>query len=115
MNLYFSESRSMKFISPFSGNTFTVDMTGTESEIKELFSTLLSVKPSAIKGITDNFGNYYTFASILRNFQVNPNSVYYLVLNQNEDKSKDTSRSNTNRGSQNNETTSKKSSNKIKI
>lgn len=90
MNPFFSESRTLKFCSPSNGNIYNIDMTGNENEIRELISAIISVKPSSIKGFTDNNGNYYTIASILRTCHFNTYNVYYPIINNtNDQKRKD--------------------------
>ena len=51
-------------------NLINIQLSGEETELKELISTITDLSPSQIKGIKDSQGNYYTFSSAMKSLNV---------------------------------------------
>ena len=54
-------NRIIKVISPFTFQTFKIELNGEENELRELLATILNINPNSIKGLRDSYNNYYTF------------------------------------------------------
>ena len=85
-------NRIIKIISPFTFQTFKIELNGKESELRDLLATILEINPNSIKGIRDSYNNYYTLSSAVKNPHLNTNPYnYYTVViqelnNMNNDK-----------------------------
>ena len=77
------QNKLITIISPYTGEQFKIELSGEESEFRELLATLLNIDPSHIKGLKDSFGNYYTISCALKDpyIFVNGNNLFSLVLN----------------------------------
>lgn len=75
-------NKLIKFISPFSGEKFQIELSGEEKEIRDLLGTILHTNPLNIKGLRDSFGNYHTISSLLKNPNINSNlgEIFSIVL-----------------------------------
>ena len=83
MNNKIFDNRIVKLISPINNEIFKIDLSGDENELKDLISSLINVNISSIIGLKDNFGNYYTISSAIKNPYLNSNSLFFIVLNNN--------------------------------
>ncbi len=85
MNNKIFDNRIVKLISPINNEIFKIDLSGDENELKDLISSIINVNISSIKGLRDNFGNYYTISSAIKSPYLNSNSntIYFIVLNNN--------------------------------
>ena len=89
-NSYFNKML-IKIVYPDSNDSFNLELTGNETEIKDLIATILNVPITHIKGIKDIYNNYYTFSSALRNPTLTRNySPYYTIVLGNSYTSSDT-------------------------
>ena len=80
-NEVFYLNRIIKIISPFTFQTFKIELNGEENELRELLATILEVDPNSIKGIRDSYNNYYTLSSAVKNPHINTNPYnYYTVV-----------------------------------
>jgi hypothetical protein len=72
--------RIIKVITP-SNEIYSIEISGNESEIKDLLCVLAGVSTSDIKGIKDKYGNYYTLSFAINNSIINSDfsDCYYLV------------------------------------
>ena len=79
------DNRIVKLISPINNEIFKIDLSGYENELKDLISSIINVNISSIKGLRDNFGNYYTISSAIKSpyLNSNSNSIFFIVLNNN--------------------------------
>lgn len=86
--LYFS--KIIKIISPYTGQSFNVDLNSEENELRELLGIIIGVSPQSIKGLKDSYSNYYTLSSALKNpnLNFNPNNYFTVVTKENELKKK---------------------------
>ena len=77
------QNKLITIISPYTGEQFKIELSGEESEFRELLATLLNIDPSYIKGLKDSFGNYYTISCALKDPYIfaNGNNLFSLVLN----------------------------------
>ena len=74
-------NRIIKIISPFTFQTFKIELNGKESELRDLLATILEINPNSIKGIRDSYNNYYTLSSAVKNPHLNTNPYnYYTVV-----------------------------------
>ena len=74
-------NRIIKIISPFTFQTFKIELNGEENELRELLATILEINPNSIKGIRDSYNNYYTLSSAVKNPHINTNPYnYYTVV-----------------------------------
>ena len=82
MNQFFV-NRIIKIISPFNEDVISIELGGTEKELKELIGAILNINPLSIKGIRDSFGNYHTISSAIKNTQLTMeySSYYFIVIN----------------------------------
>ena len=85
MNNKIYDNRIVKFISPINNEILKIDLSGDENELKDLIGSIINVTPSSIKGLKDNFGNYYTISSAIKSpfLKFNSNSLFLIVLNNN--------------------------------
>ena len=76
------QNKLITIISPYTGEQIKIELSGEESEFRELVATLLNIDPSFIKGLKDSFGNYYTISSALKDPFIfsNGNNLFSLVL-----------------------------------
>ena len=79
-------NRLIKIISPINEEVFSIELGGTEKELRELMGAILNVNPASIKGIRDSFGNYHTISSAIKNNQLTMeySSFYFIVINHNQ-------------------------------
>ena len=59
-----------------------IQLSGDETELKDLISVITDLSPSQIKGIKDSQGNYYTISSALKSLNIFPskeNQYYELI------------------------------------
>ena len=72
----------IKIISPFTFQTFKIELNGEEEELRDLIATILGIHPNSIKGIRDSYNNYYTLSSAVKNphINTNPNNYYTVVI-----------------------------------
>ena len=59
-----------------------IQLSGDETELKDLISAITDLSPSQIKGIKDSQGNYYTISSALKSLNIFPskeNQYYELI------------------------------------
>ena len=80
MNNKIFDNRIVKLISPINNEIFKIDLSGDENELKDLISSLINVNISSIIGLKDNFGNYYTISSAIKNPYLNSNSLFNLMI-----------------------------------
>ena len=79
-NIYFL-NRIIKVISPFTFQTFKIELNGEENELRDLLATILEINPHSIKGLRDSYNNYYTLSSAVKNPHINTNPYnYYTVV-----------------------------------
>ena len=85
MNNKIYDNRIVKLISPINNEILKIDLSGDENELKDLIGSIINVTPSSIKGLKDNFGNYYTISSAIKSpfLKFNSNSLFLIVLNNN--------------------------------
>ena len=82
----FYVNRLIKIVSPINEEVFTIQLGGSEEELKELIGTILNINPQSIKGIRDSFGNYHTISSAImnKNLTMGYSQFYYIVINNNQ-------------------------------
>ncbi len=74
-------NRIIKIISPFTFQTFKIELNGEENELRELLATILEINPNSIKGLRDSYNNYYTLSSAVNNPHINTSPYnYYTVV-----------------------------------
>ena len=85
MNSFYM-NRLIKIVSPINEEIFTIQLGGSEEELKELIGTILNINPQSIKGIRDSFGNYHTISSAImnKNLTMGYSQFYYIVINNNQ-------------------------------
>ena len=85
MNSFYM-NRLIKIVSPINEEIFTIQLGGSEEELKELIGTILNINPQSIKGIKDSFGNYHTISSAImnKNLTMGYSQFYYIVINNNQ-------------------------------
>ena len=68
-------------LSPVTGMTFKIELNGEEKSLRELLGTILEIPSSSIRGIRDNYNNYYTLSSAINSKIINtsPNKYYSIV------------------------------------
>ena len=68
-------------LSPVTGMTFKIELNGEEKSLRELLGTILEIPSSSIRGIRDNYNNYYTLSSAINSKIINtsPNNYYSIV------------------------------------
>ena len=68
-------------LSPVTGMTFKIELNGEEKSLRELLGTVLEIPSSSIRGIRDNYNNYYTLSSAIKSKIINtsPNNYYSIV------------------------------------
>jgi hypothetical protein len=73
----------IKIISQYSGESFNIELKGSEGSLKELLGTILNISPNEIKGIRDTYNNYYTLSSALKSKNINeyPNNYFSIITN----------------------------------
>ena len=83
-NLYMN--KIIKIISPITYQSYKVEISGNEVELKELLGEILEIDPHSIKGLRDSFNNHYTISNALQNplLNNNPNNYYTVVLKENK-------------------------------
>ena len=77
------KTKLIKLISPYDGNQFNIELKGSEESLKDLLSTILYIPSKSIKGIKDNYNNYYTLSSALKSQNINkyPNNYFSVIIN----------------------------------
>ena len=74
-------NRIIKIISPFTFQTFKIELNGEEDELRDLLATILEINPNSIKGLRDSYNNYYTLSSAVKNPHINTSQYnYYTVV-----------------------------------
>jgi hypothetical protein len=68
-------------ISPYNGQHFNIELKGSEESLKDLLGTIMHIPASSIKGIKDNYNNYYTLSSALKSNDINiePNNYFSII------------------------------------
>ena len=91
-------NKMIKIISPYDGGQFNIELKGSEESLKELLSIVLHIPSSSIKGIKDNYNNYYTLSSALNthNIRKGPNQFFSVITNNDIIKNNDIITSNIN-------------------
>ena len=80
-NNIFYLNRIIKIISPFTFQTFKIELNGEENELRDLLATILEINPHSIKGLRDSYNNYYTLSSAVKNPHLNTSPYnYYTVV-----------------------------------
>ena len=76
-------NKMIKIISQYSGESFNIELKGSEESLKELLGTILNISPNEIKGIRDTYNNYYTLSSALKSKNINeyPNNYFSIITN----------------------------------
>ena len=71
----------IRILSPITGMTFKIELNGEEKSLRELLGTILEIPSSSIRGIRDNYNNYYTLSSAINSKIINtsPNNYYSIV------------------------------------
>jgi hypothetical protein len=72
--------RIIKIVTP-NNEVVSLEVSGEESEIKELLSALTGISASEIKGIKDKYGNYFTMSFAVKSNSITSDfsEIYYLV------------------------------------
>ena len=71
-------------LSPVTGMTFKIELNGEEKSLRELLGTILEIPSSSIRGIRDNYNNYYTLSSAINSKIINTSpSNYYSIVTEN--------------------------------
>ena len=76
-------NKMIKVISPYDGGQYNIELKGSEKSIKELLSIVLHIPLNSIKGIKDNYNNYYTISSALnaKNIKKGQNKFFLVITN----------------------------------
>ena len=76
-------NKMIKVISPYDGGQYNIELKGSEKSIKELLSIVLHIPLNSIKGIKDNYNNYYTISSALnaKNIKKGQNQFFSVITN----------------------------------
>ena len=76
-------NKMIKLISPYNGNVFNIELKGDEESLRDLLSIILNIPSKSIKGIKDNYNNYYTLSSALKSQNINkcPNNIFSVIIN----------------------------------
>ena len=76
-------NKMIKIISQYSGESFNIELKGSEGSLKELLGTILNISSNEIKGIRDTYNNYYTLSSALKSKNINeyPNNYFSIITN----------------------------------
>ena len=76
-------NKMIKIISQYSGESFNIELKGSEGSLKELLGTILNISPNEIKGIRDTYNNYYTLSSALKSKNINEyqNNYFSIITN----------------------------------
>ena len=74
-------NKMITIISPYNGRHFNVELKGSEESLKDLLGTIMHIPASSIKGIKDNYNNYYTLSSALKSNDINiePNNYFSII------------------------------------
>ena len=74
-------NKMIAIISPYNGQHFNIELKGSEESLKDLLGTILHIPASSIKGIKDNYNNYYTLSSALKSNDINnePNNFFSII------------------------------------
>ena len=77
------KNKMIKLISPYNGNVFNIELKGDEESLRDLLSIILNIPSKSIKGIKDNYNNYYTLSSALKSQNINkgPNNIFSVIIN----------------------------------
>ena len=80
-----TDNKLIHILSPITGMSFKIELTGNENCLRELLGTILEIHPSSIKGIKDSYNNYYTLSSALKSRIINtdPNNIYSIITENN--------------------------------
>ena len=72
--------RIIKIVTP-NNDIVNLEISGEESEIKELLSALTGISASEIKGLKDKYGNYFTMSFAVKSSSITSDfsEIYYLV------------------------------------
>ena len=76
------KNKMIKLISPYNGNVFNIELKGDEESLRDLLSIILNIPSKSIKGIKDNYNNYYTLSSALKSQNINkgPNNIFSVII-----------------------------------
>ena len=74
-------NKMITIISPYNGQHFNIELKGSEESLKDLLGTIMHIPASSIKGIKDNYNNYYTLSSALKSNDINiePNNYFSII------------------------------------
>ena len=74
-------NKIITIISPYNGQHFNIELKGSEESLKDLLGTIMHIPASSIKGIKDNYNNYYTLSSALKSNDINiePNNYFSII------------------------------------
>ena len=74
-------NKMITIISPYNGQHFNIELKGSEESLKDLLGTIMHIPASSIKGIKDNYNNYYTLSSALKSNDINiePNNFFSII------------------------------------
>ena len=77
-------NKMITIISPYNGQHFNIELKGSEESLKDLLGTIMHIPASSIKGIKDNYNNYYTLSSALKSNDINiePNNYFSIIKNE---------------------------------
>ena len=73
-------NKMITIISPYNGQHFNIELKGSEESLKDLLGTIMHIPASSIKGIKDNYNNYYTLSSALKSNDINNESNNYFSI-----------------------------------
>ena len=74
-------NRKIKILFPEQESYFSIELKGSEQSLKELLGAILKISPSSIKGLKDNYNNYYTLSSALKSKNINttPHTFFSII------------------------------------
>ena len=74
-------NKMITIISPYNGQHFNIELKGSKESLKDLLGTIMHIPASSIKGIKDNYNNYYTLSSALKSNDINiePNNYFSII------------------------------------
>ena len=83
MKIRAKNNKMITIISPYNGQHFNIELKGSEESLKDLLGTILHIPVSSIKGLKDNYNNYYTLSSALKSNDINkePNNYFSIIRN----------------------------------
>ena len=74
-------NRKIKILFPEQESYFSIELKGSEQSLKELLGAILKISSSSIKGLKDNYNNYYTLSSALKSKNINttPHTFFSII------------------------------------